>query len=43
MLLTSADRAPQERPADERVEPSEGTRALMAVCESEAFSFLKGS
>ena len=41
MLLTGADRAIQERPADERVEPSEATRALMAVCEREAFSFLK--
>ena len=43
MLLTAAERAPRDRPADERVEPSDGTRALMSVCESEAFSFLKGS
>ena len=42
MLLT--DGPPRfDRPADERVEPSEGTRALTAVCEKEAFSFLKGS
>jgi nicotinate phosphoribosyltransferase len=42
MLLTDA--SPRfDRPDDERVEPSDGTRALMAVCENEAFSFLKGS
>lgn len=41
MLLTGSERAPQERPKDARVELSEATRALMDVCETEAFAFLK--